>query len=168
MATKHIHRGVGGGSGAAGNGAGLEVDTTGVLVLDKGADWKGNGLASAPGYEPVPVNRTIIATASFTLTPADNGAVIICDSTTSIVAQLPATRKGLRFTLVVKQLTAASGHAFSPASVDYIAGNGLTNVDNQDIQCTAASDRVGDMVEIVGDGVDGWFVTSIIGTWAKV
>lgn len=166
MSTRYISA-AGTARGAAGNDAGFEVNTDGVLVLDRGPQHKGNGLSTTPGYEPVPVNRTIVATASFTLLPKDNGAVIFADSTTSVVVTLPATAKGLRFTLVVKQLTTATGHSFSPAAADYITGNGLTAVDDKDLICSAASDRVGDAVQIVADGVDGWFITAVSGTWAK-
>lgn len=60
-----------------------------------------------------------------------------------------------------------AGLSISPAAADAIHGNGLTSVDNKDLINTGATDREGDMVELVADGVDGWFIVSVNGTWAK-
>jgi len=167
MATKHIHRGVGGGSGAAGNGAGLEVDITGALVVDKGADFK-SALATAPGYELVPVDRFIEATGNITLSAADHGATILANSAATVVVTLPSTRKGLRFKLVVGQLPASGvGTSFSPAAADQIIGNGLTPADNKDALCAVAGDVIGDFMELTGDGNLGWYITGVKGTWTR-
>lgn len=166
MSTRYIHSGSGSARGAAGNNAGFEVDSDGNLTLDRGAQHKGS-LTSAPGYETIPVPRVLSKTASFTLTKADSGAVIYADSTTSVVVTLPATKKGLVYTLVVNQLTTSGGHAFSPAAADKIMGPGLTAADNKDLICSAATDALGNQVTLVGDGVNGWYVYNTIGTWAR-
>lgn len=119
------------------------------------------------GREPITPTTVRAITASATLTAADDGAVIIADSTTSVVMTLPATAKGLKFTLIVGQLTTSGGHAFSPAAADKIMGNGFTAADDKDAICSAATDRVGDAITLVGDGVDGWYITSVTGTWAR-
>lgn len=114
----------------------------------------------------IPISAIETKTASFTISAADHGKTFICDSATTIVATLPATVAGFEVTLVVKQLTTAGGHAFSPAAVDKVLGNGLTKADDADLVCTAATDRVGDLVTLVGDGVDGWYIKAVSGTWA--
>lgn len=118
----------------------------------------------------IPLAGSEVKTADFTLTAADNGKTFFFDSTTSITATLPSTTvaPGVAFTFIVKKLTTSSGHKVSPVSADYITGAGLTATDGQSVQCSAATDRVGDVVTVVADGVDGWFITSLIGTWAKV
>jgi hypothetical protein len=39
--------------------------------------------------------------------------------------------------------------------------------DDKDAINTAATDRVGDSLTLVGDGVDGWYVVGVTGTWAR-
>lgn len=139
------------------------------FAFDENDNLKVNRVSAATGAADsgyVPISKAETKTASFTITKADHGKTFICDSTTSIVATLPATQAGLEFSLVVKQLTTSGGHAFSPAAVDKIMGNGLSKADDADLVCSAASDRVGDIVTLVGDGVDGWYIKSIVGTWA--
>jgi hypothetical protein len=167
MATRFIHKGLALESSPYSHVAPFGVNENGELQVNRGAENKGNGLTSDPGAEPIAVGRVIIASASFTLAARDNGATIIADSTTSVVVQLPSTAKGLRYTLSVKQLTSSGGHAFSPAAADKIYyGPVGALADDTDLVCSAATDRVGDSLTLVGDGVDGWVVISAVGTWA--
>lgn len=107
-------------------------------------------------------------TASFTLTAADSGKIFLIDGTASVVATLPSTALGLEYTLIVKQLPGSgAGTAFSPAAADKIIGNGFTAADDKDAINSAASDALGDWLTVVGDGADGWYITSIKGTWAR-
>lgn len=55
----------------------------------------------------------------------------------------------------------------SPAAADLIAGMGVTAADNKDFVNTQTSSEIGDELQLLGDGVNGWFVTSVVGTWAK-
>lgn len=109
----------------------------------------------------------IIAVADVTLTAANSGTTYIVDAV-DLTFSLPATVAGLSFTFCVATLSSNTGLLISPVAADAIHGGGLTSTDNQDLKNTAATDAEGDMVSIVGDGVDGWFITSIQGTWAKV
>jgi hypothetical protein len=161
MATRYVYSG-GGIPPGTGNAAGIGLEN-GNLKVYRGDDHKGP-LSSNPGAELININRVITLTASGTVTAADSGAVIIADSTTSIIVSLPATAKGLTYTLVVKQLTSSGGHAFSPVAADKFIYS--SKADDADLVCTAASDVVGDSVTIVGDGADGWVVKGIRGTWA--
>lgn len=110
----------------------------------------------------------VVVTADTTLTEADSGKIIIVNAAAAKTLTLPATAAGLEFTLQHQvATTSGAGHAFSPAAADLIRGNGITPADNKDLICTQATSRIGDSCTIVGDGVDGWYVTAITGTWAR-
>lgn len=110
--------------------------------------------------------QIVTKTASFTVTEADSGKVFICNAA-DLVATLPSTAEGLVFTFVTKVASAGVGTSVSPAAADKIMGAGVTAADNKDLINSGASDVVGDSVTIVGDGLDGWFVLSTTGTWAR-
>jgi hypothetical protein len=136
-------------------GFGVDTDDSRVYVNPSGTRY--------------PINHDYLAlkTASFTATTAESGTTYVADSTTSVVCTLPATEVGLKFTLVVGQLTSTGGHAFSPAAADKIMGNGFTAADDKDAICTASGDRVGDSITVVGDGSLGWYITAVTGTWDR-
>jgi len=86
------------------------------------------------------------------------------------VFTLPAAAagtKGVWYEFETGALSTGVGLSISPAAADHIRGNGLTSTDNKDLINSGASDRLGDMVKIYCDGVDGWVIEAIIGTWAK-
>lgn len=114
---------------------------------------------------------------SKTLADTDCGLVqnVIADS---VVITLPATVVGYNFTVRnggVKSSGGAKGTvsdgtalvSISPNSVDKIAGNAFTATDNKDALNTKATSHVGDEMSLVGDGVNGYMVTRVIGTWAR-
>lgn len=107
-------------------------------------------------------------TAAYTVTPAESGKTFEADAAATVVFTLPATQAGLLYTFVVKQLPGSgAGTSISPNTNDKIMGNGFTAADDKDAINTAATDRVGDMITLLGDGVDGWYVVGINGTWAR-
>jgi hypothetical protein len=157
MANTRIARLSAGASQWSGSASGLAVDSdTDLLELNVDGTKR-----------PIAVSNVEIVDASKTATTAASGTTYIADSTTSVVITLPATVAGLRYTLVVGQLTTSGGHAFSPAAADKIIGNGFTPADDKDAICTAATDVVGDKITLVGDGSLGWYVESVVGTWAR-
>lgn len=109
-----------------------------------------------------------IVTTSPTLDASESGLTIMADAADLVVA-LPATAAGLQFRFILgpNGLSTGTGLSLSPVAADYITGNGLTATDNKDLILAGASDRVGDAVLLVADGVNGWFIASVIGTWAK-
>jgi hypothetical protein len=135
-------------------GVGVAVLNDKRLYIDR----TGNGSASK---EVVRTAKVIDATSNVTLTPADDGAVVVLNSTTALTISLPATLAGLQFTFVIKQLPSSGTHAISPVAADKIFAPGFTAADNKDIVATATADAVGDFVTLTGDGVDGYFVTAI-------
>ncbi len=113
--------------------------------------------------------RTVnLAAATQTLTAAQGGEKFVgaVDAVFTLPAASAAT-KGVWYEFETGALSAGVGLSISPAAADHIRGNGLTSVDNKDLINSGASDRLGDSVRIYCDGVDGWVIDSIIGTWAK-
>ena len=108
----------------------------------------------------------IVKSASWTVSAADSGATFLVDAV-DVKATLPSTAAGLKYTFIVHTISATTGLQLDPAAADAIMGNGLTSVDHKDLVNTAAPDAEGDTVTIIGDGVDGWWITDIVGTWAK-
>lgn len=110
----------------------------------------------------------VTKTASYTLTTADSGKTFLANGTGTLVFTLPSTALGLTYTIQVMQLPGSGvGTSLSPAAADKIIGNGFTAADDKDAINTAATDRLGDLITVVGDGVDGWYITAVIGTWDR-
>jgi len=105
-------------------------------------------------------------TANYTVSADESGKVFFAKAV-DLVFTLPATEAGLRYTFIVHTASAVTGLSISPAAADAIHGNGLTSVDDKDLINTAATDAEGDSVTIEGDGVDGWWIVAINGTFAK-
>ncbi len=123
---------------------------------------------SGVGRIPFKCGNVVVLTTNRTALAGESGTTFIASSTTSIVLTLPATAAGLEFTLINAGLTTTgTGHSISPASVDKIIGNGFSPADDKDAMNTAATDVIGDMITVIGDGVDGWYIKDIKGTWAK-
>lgn len=110
-------------------------------------------------------SRTL--TGNATLTVGDSGTTFLIGAA-DLVVTLPPTVKGVRyrFTLTSAGLSSSTGLSVSPDSNDKIMGNGLTGVNNKDLILGGGGDREGDSVEIEGDGVDGWFINTAIGTFS--
>lgn len=121
----------------------------------------GEGAIARGGYSNV---RAI--TANATLTEADNGGLVLANAV-DLVVTLPATRLGFSVTVLTQAASATTGLSISPAAADRIQGKGITAADDKDYINTAASDAVGDLVSMVGDGTDGWWVIDERGTWAR-
>lgn len=112
-----------------------------------------------------------------TLGATDCGIVqnVISDA---ITVTLPATVVGYAYTVRnggdnasgTPTRSGAAGSCLvtvSPNASDKIAGLGVAAVDDKDYLNTKATSKVGDEVSLVGDGVNGWMVTNMKGTWAQ-
>lgn len=93
-----------------------------------------------------------------TLDEGDSGVVQNVTATTTVT--LPATVVGTSYTIRVGAL--GKTVTVAPAAADKIMGNGFTSADNKALIFT--NQPVGSMVQLVGDGVNGWFVSRISGT----
>lgn len=114
-------------------------------------------------------DNAVPKTASWTVTSADNGRLFLVNAA-DLVATLPAVfgNRGMRLGFIVKTLSATTGFTITPAAADYVGGGGVGVTDAQSLRNTAASDAIGDAVWLYCDGVDGWIIESLRGTWAKV
>jgi|CXWL01.1.fsa_nt_gi hypothetical protein len=89
-------------------------------------------------------------------------------TTDAVVLTLPATVVGAVF--IVRNAGTQDGQVginISPNASDKIAGNGFTATDNKDAINTKATAQVGDLMVLIGDGANGWFVQQVVGTWAR-
>lgn len=121
------------------------------------------------GVAAATVKRTVnLAAATQTLTAAQSAQKFVgaVDSVFTLPAASAAT-KGVWYEFECGALSAGTGLSISPAAADHIRGNGLTSVDNKDLINSGASDRLGDMARVYCDGVDGWVIEAVVGTWAK-
>jgi len=113
-------------------------------------------------------NKTKVISATYTVKASDSGYLLIV-SAADLVLTLPATAKGylFRFVLAAAGLSAGTGLSISPATVDKFIGNGFTPLDNKDAILAGSGDRAGDYLQVEGDGVDGYYITGVIGTWTR-
>jgi hypothetical protein len=165
-------------SQVAGQTIKIASGATGVVLDDVTTNANGGGDISDLGTGTVYRNvngytsgqkPTVTAiSADTTLTAADSGKVFRVTGVDK-VATLPATVAGLRYTFVVAAAALSSGTGFSisPNAADKIMGNGIASADDKDLVNTGATDAEGDTVTLVGDGVDGWYVEVMRGTWAR-
>jgi len=107
-------------------------------------------------FETVSDNRT--------LTYEDSGKIFLVDTDAKTIT-LPATKEGIEYTFINKAADTTVEVTISPNASDAI--HYVTSVDDKDLINTKGTAVEGDMVTIKGDGADGWWVTSIKGTWAK-
>lgn len=118
--------------------------------------------------QPANVRAIHLAAATQTLTAGQSGTKFV--GAADAVFTLPAASAstvGVWYEFECGALSTGTGLSISPAAADHIRGNGLTSTDNKDLINSGASDRLGDSVSIYCDGVDGWVIEKVVGTWAK-
>lgn len=137
------------------NGAKVHHDGPDKLVVEPG------------GYIDIATQAGVTKTANYTLAAADVGKCVDC-ATDGVVFTLPATVIGYSFRVRnTSTALGAVGITLSPNAADKIMGVGLTAADDKDLVNTKATARPGDEVLLVADGVDGWYVHRLVGTWAR-
>ena len=115
----------------------------------------------------------ILTSGNVVLTAAQSGGVFMVDSEDTLT--LPATVLGLTYTFINTGADGGNIMVVSPQAADFIAGTATlaaSVVDlgvtvNKDIINTKSTSITGDSVTLIGDGVDGYYVTSINGIWAS-
>ena len=161
-----------------GAGAGTAMDATaGELNTLAGVTA---GTAAASKAVVLAAGRTITGIYEPVTTKGINFAPAVTDSGTTylvtaadLVATLPSTAAGVRYRFVVSAaaLSAGTGLSVAPAAVDKIMGAVLgvqiTSADNKAIINTGATDTEGSFIEVIGDGVDGWYLVDGGGVWAR-
>lgn len=135
---------------------------------------KGSALVGAvklPAGTPIPglAESVVIVTADTTLTSADSHKTVVVNATASKTISLPAASvPGLLFTVVEQVATASgAGHLVDPAGTDVVRGNGFTPAAGKGAVCSQATSRVGDSITLVSDGAGAWYITAVVGTWAR-
>lgn len=107
-------------------------------------------------------------TADTTATVGESGLDYLVDlATGGVDLTLPAasTQAGLVYGLRLKAASTSTACTIEPNGTDKIAyvsaaaGKALVN--------TQATSQIGDYAQVVSDGVDTWYVTKMVGTWAK-
>lgn len=125
--------------------------------------------ATSPTLAGVGNKRIVnLAAATQALTAAQTGQKFV--GAVDAVFTLPAAAvalTGVWYEFECGAVSAGVGLSISPAAADHIRGNGLTSVDNKDLINSGVSDRLGDMVRLYCDGVDGWVIEEVVGTWSK-
>ncbi len=101
-----------------------------------------------------------------TLDEGDSGVLQIMTVTNKTIT-LPATVLGYSYTVMNGGADGAVLVKIAPNANDKIMGNGYTAANNKYVANTAATAKKGDYIKLVGDGADGWFITEVVGTWAK-
>lgn len=109
-----------------------------------------------------------LAAPTQTLTAAQSHQhfVGVVDGVFTLPAAAAGTR-GVRYKFTCGVASGGTGLSISPNASDNIRGAGLSAVDDKDLINTGATDVIGDTATIVCDGVDGWIIESLSGTWAK-
>lgn len=108
---------------------------------------------------------TKVLSGATTLDATHSGQILMIDTTATIT--LPSTAVGLTYHIVNAGADAAVAITVNPAAADKIMGAGAAGADNKDIVNTAVTARNGDYIKLFGDGVDGWFIQEIAGTWNR-
>jgi hypothetical protein len=125
--------------------------------------------ATSPTLAGLASKRIVnLAAATQALTADQTGQKFV--GAVDAVFTLPAAAvalTGVSYEFECGAVSAGVGLSISPAAADHIRGNGLTSTDDKDLINTGATDRLGDSVRVYCDGVDGWVIDSVIGTWAK-
>lgn len=144
-----------GGSG----GDELVVESGGTITVKAGG--KLDMQAGSKNVSPI-----VNITSSREVTVAESGTTFFLKAT-DLKMTLPATAAGLTYTFIVHSVSSSTGAQIDPVSADAIHGGGQASTDDKDLINTPGTDAEGDMVTVVGDGVDGWWITSIVGAWAE-
>lgn len=137
---------------------GGDATVTGAAAITGAVTFGDTLLSDVQQTETVAVDKTLDA--------GDSGVFQIVTVDAKVIT-LPATVLGLTYTIINGGADGAVLVTVSPNASDKIAGAGLTAADNKDLLNTKATAKKGDMVRLFGDGVDGWFVQEIRGTWAR-
>lgn len=114
-------------------------------------------------------NRQHTTAVSMSIPTYERDVTVVATAVDLVISLPPAGSgtKGNTVRVVAGIASTVTGLSLSPAASDKIQGTGITAADDKDLINTAATDAVGDCLEVVCDGVDGWWITGKIGTWAR-
>lgn len=108
------------------------------------------------------------ATVSTTKTLAEGDSGVVQNVTATTTITLPATVVGYYYIIRNGGQGATDGAVtvtVAPNASDKIMGNGFTSADNKAAINTLGAG--GDEITLLGDGVNGWAVVDVRGTWTR-
>ena len=111
-----------------------------------------------------------VAGASITLDVQDSGKLMDFTNAGTVTISLPDTTGipvGTTFRLIHQGTAGTTELSLSPVAGDMIQGVDITGSDGKNFINTAATSQIGDAIRLVSDGVAGYLVTRLIGTWAR-
>ena len=131
------------------------------LVLGGKADYTAGGAR----YDYV---TAVTTSTTFALTTHPSAAFYKIGAA-NLTIGLPPTKSGALYTFILgaDALSAGAGLKIDPDAADSINGNGLTSVDGAYIVDAGSGDREGDLLSLLADGDDGWYIVGVSGTWTK-
>lgn len=132
--------------------------SSGIVIVGFGPDITDPYLSFGASRE--------VKSADYTVDAQDNGKVIFIDTDAKTIT-LPATVVGYNLTFVNLGAYGTVAINLSPNINDKIMGPNIAGNDNKDLINTKATAKRGDFVSLLGDGVNGWHVTRMRGTWAE-
>ena len=123
---------------------------------------------------PIAEGLVVAVTASKTLSYEESGSVFLV-GTDELAITLPATKKGVKYTIVNSGADGNNIITISPNANDAIFGtianaaadSVASGVVDKDLINTKATANKGDRVTIVGDGAEGWYIVEGVGIWAS-
>lgn len=141
----------------------LDYDLIRMLIAAGVLDARGN-ISAINRYG---TRQKVTLSVDTNLALATHSGLDIYVDTDAKVMTLPATHVGDRFRIINDGADAGVLVSIAPNAADKISGMGLTAADNKKLLNTKATAKRGDFVELVADGVDGWVVNAVQGTWAR-
>lgn len=92
----------------------------------------------------------------------------VATGSSAMVLTLPSTAAGKSFRIVNGGVSHANGLIVDVQGGDkFLGGCGLAALDDGDKYInTLATSAIGDFLEVISDGTDGWYITAVRGTWA--
>ena len=160
-----------------------------VKMTDNGTLTKGSLVVVADDYvrftglvwekaDWIDYTENVVAfTVDTTLVAGDSNKIYIvgADAKTATLPSSATVGAGVRYLFINGGADGSYGFTVSPNASDKLMGslnNGdvkvvLSGTDNKDLVNTKATARRGDYLELISDGVDGWYVKDGIGIWTE-
>ena len=153
--------------------AGLDMGATGMTTMIR-LDTRDNAENVTFGAGVKFASSTVSALT--TLDASDCGTwIFIGDTGDADTITLPSTIAGCPLRFMFTGTDHGALVDISPAAADAIHGSctlaasvlEFNGTDDNDIGCTKATCNTGDTISLIGDGNQGWFVTTCTGIWAN-
>ena len=155
------------------NGNGTPItnvyDVAGAIALDSANAGELSRVMVLPPTQNMSAETVQAVTASTAWTAQDSSKVIMVNGADT-VQTLPTAAAGLMYTFINTPTGAggATGTTVAVQAADKMHGNGFTAAAGKGAVNTHASAADGDALVVIGNGIDGWNILNVRGTWARV